>query len=125
MQGNPTRIKSSRCAGASSGQNCSPQGRKSSAHGARRPRKTKLKGAMRQNTPTGNHPKLLSFPRFRFTETGLDAGANHRLMGPSRPIRGAFRERHGRWVRDAVDAAASGAKARTYDATADGEAVWF
>ena len=25
------------------------------------------------------------------------------------PLRGAYRERHGRWVRDAVDAAASGA----------------
>src|SRR5258708_1153485 len=31
------------------------------------------------------------------------------LISPSRPTRGAYRDRHGRWVRDAVDAAASGA----------------
>jgi hypothetical protein len=29
---------------------------------------------------------------------------------PSRPERGAYRDRHGRWARDAVDAAASGAR---------------
>ena len=29
---------------------------------------------------------------------------------PSRPARGAYRDRHGRWVRDAVDAAASCAR---------------
>src|SRR5471030_3040568 len=42
------------------------------------------------------------------------------------PHRGAYRDRHGRWARDAVDAAASGARiARwTNDAFADGEVVW-
>jgi hypothetical protein len=34
--------------------------------------------------------------------------ANHRYkLAPSRPARGAYRDRHGRWARDAVDAAAS------------------
>jgi len=36
-------------------------------------------------------------------------------------IRGAFRDRHGRWVRDAVDVAAP----LTNGAKADGEVVWF
>jgi hypothetical protein len=36
------------------------------------------------------------------------------------PIRGAFRGRHGRWVRDAVDVAVS----LTNDTKADGEVVW-
>jgi hypothetical protein len=42
------------------------------------------------------------------------------------PLRGAYRDRHGRWARDAVDAAAAGAilVARTNDAFADGEVVW-
>src|ERR1700694_6335406 len=42
------------------------------------------------------------------------------------PHRGAFRDRHGRWVRDAVDAAASGARMAcwTNDADADGGGVW-
>ena len=35
-------------------------------------------------------------------------------------IRGAFRDRHGRWVRDAVDANAL----LTNSADADGEVVW-
>jgi len=53
--------------------------------------------------------------------------------------RGAYRDRHGRWERDAVDAAALGAHERlqggfsrersqarwTKDAEADGEVVWF
>ncbi len=38
---------------------------------------------------------------------------------------GAYRDRHGRWVRDAMDAAMSGAiLARTNDVVADGEVVW-
>ncbi len=42
------------------------------------------------------------------------------------PLRGAFRDRHGRWVRDAVDAAASSRviDARTNGEAADGEVVW-
>jgi hypothetical protein len=44
---------------------------------------------------------------------------------PSRLTRGAYRDRHGRWVRDAVDAAVSAhASAQTNDAGADGEVVW-
>jgi hypothetical protein len=40
--------------------------------------------------------------------------------------RGAYRDRHGRWVRDAVDVMAAQRKhfARTSDADADGEVVW-
>ena len=38
----------------------------------------------------------------------------------SRPARGAYRDRHGRWVRDAVDAACH----RRMTLRADGEAVW-
>jgi hypothetical protein len=37
-------------------------------------------------------------------------------------MRGAFRDRHGRWVRDAVDA--SVAADESID-LADGEVVWF
>jgi hypothetical protein len=41
------------------------------------------------------------------------------------PARGAARDRHGRWARDAMDAAASGAIiARTNDAATYGEVVW-
>jgi hypothetical protein len=49
----------------------------------------------------------------------------HHLRIPF-PRRGAARDRHGRWERDAMDAMASGAIiARTNDADADGEVVWF
>jgi hypothetical protein len=41
-------------------------------------------------------------------------------LPPSRPDRGALRDRHGRWARDAVDAAAL----LTNSANADGEVVW-
>jgi len=61
------------------------------------------------------------------------------LIRPVLSHRGAFRDRHGRWERDAVDAAALGAHERlqggfsrersqacwTKDAEADGEVVWF
>jgi hypothetical protein len=43
------------------------------------------------------------------------------LLCASRPIRGAFRDRHERGRRDAVDAAAL----LTDGAQADGEVVWF
>jgi hypothetical protein len=44
-----------------------------------------------------------------------------------RPARiGAYRDRHGRWAGDAMDALASGAiLARTNDAVAYGEVAWF
>jgi hypothetical protein len=74
--------------------------------------------------PTGWIGDLLSSPfceNFllrRLVETAL-------LIPPSRPERGAYRDRHGRWVRDAVDAAASAHEsAQTNDADADGEVVW-
>jgi hypothetical protein len=43
-----------------------------------------------------------------------------------RPMRGAFRDRHGRWVRDAMDVMASSrvSDAWTNGAVADGEVVW-
>jgi hypothetical protein len=41
------------------------------------------------------------------------------------PIRGAFRDRHGRWVRDAVDVKRRSAIfARTNGVFTDGEVVW-
>jgi hypothetical protein len=42
------------------------------------------------------------------------------------PMRGAFRDRHGRWVRGAMAAMASSRanSARTNDVIADGEVVW-
>jgi hypothetical protein len=40
------------------------------------------------------------------------------------PARGALRGRHERWVRDAMDAAASGAQAQTNEVEADGKIVW-
>jgi len=43
------------------------------------------------------------------------------ISAPSRPAWGAYRDRHGRWARDAVDAKA----ALTNGADADGEVVWF
>jgi len=53
------------------------------------------------------------------------ANQNDALAHPA-PIRGAARDRHGRWVWDAMDAAASGAIiARTNDAATYGEVVWF
>jgi hypothetical protein len=42
-----------------------------------------------------------------------------------RPLRGAYRDRHGRWVWDAMAATASGAKAPGEALVADGEVVWF
>jgi hypothetical protein len=43
----------------------------------------------------------------------------------SRPARGAYRDRHGRWAWDAMDAAVSGAvDARTNDAATYGEVAW-
>jgi len=41
-----------------------------------------------------------------------------------RPMRGAYRDRHGRWVWDAMAATASGAKAPDEALVADGEVVW-
>ena len=59
--------------------------------------------------PTGNLSILVSSPILknillrRRPKSVLEAS-------PSRPERGAYHDRHGRWVRDAVDAAASGAR---------------
>jgi hypothetical protein len=43
---------------------------------------------------------------------------------PSHPERGAYRDRHERWVWDAMAATASGAKALDETLVADGEVVW-
>jgi hypothetical protein len=42
------------------------------------------------------------------------------------PTRGAYRDRHGRWARDAMDAAVSGGRIarQTNGTVADGEVVW-
>ena len=47
---------------------------------------------------------------------------NHRRPVPTQ---GAFRDRHGRWKRDAMDAIAQAHIVRTNEAIADGEIVWF
>jgi hypothetical protein len=58
-------------------------------------------------------PRLQKYFGFLLTQiTGLSS--------PSRPIRGAFRDRHGRGRRDAVDAEVP----LTNGAEADGEVVW-
>jgi hypothetical protein len=69
--------------------------------------------------------------RIRFTaacKTTRGATIDHEVMKRPDPvpIRGAYRDRHERWVRDAVDAAASGARIAcwTIDAFAYGKAVW-
>ena len=74
--------------------------------------------------PTGNFPNSLSSPvrknisLRRLVETVL-------LIGRPALTRGALRGRHGRWERDAVDAAASAhVSAQTNGADADGEVVW-
>jgi hypothetical protein len=42
------------------------------------------------------------------------------ISAPSRPERGAYRDRHGRWARDVVDVAVP----LTNGASADGKVVW-
>src|ERR1700694_691884 len=95
--------------------------------------------------PDGQITDLLSSPSAKNISL-LRRPKSTLQIPPSRPERGALRGRHGRWVRDAVDAAASGAggghhttqraaadarcdrratqSARTNDADADGEVVW-
>jgi hypothetical protein len=63
-------------------------------------------------SPVQSSPKKF-FPS-RFTQITAISSA------VPRPSRGAFRDRHGRWVRDAVDA--DGASDES--ANADGEVVW-
>jgi hypothetical protein len=60
------------------------------------------------------------------TSLALRCRANHNdALARLAPIRGAARDRHGRWVWDAMDAVASGAIiARTNDAATYGEVVW-
>ena len=59
---------------------------------------------------------------FRLTRRANQLYNSRRLV----PTRGALRGRHGRWARDAMDAAASGLRIanQTNDADADGEVVW-
>jgi hypothetical protein len=69
--------------------------------------------------PSGARLKTLSstvsknIPLHSLLETPL-------WIPPSRPSRGAFRDRHERWVRDAVDAAVR----ETGATVAYGEVVW-
>jgi hypothetical protein len=58
---------------------------------------------------------------FGFSEIYLDGSVEAAIdrIHPV-PAGGAYRDRHGRWVRDAMDAAAR----ETRRAGADGEAVW-
>jgi hypothetical protein len=67
-----------------------------------------MRGDRRLICPTGcsaipvSSPTCKNFSLSRLVETGIGR------MSPA-PARGAYRDRHGRWVQDAVDAAASGA----------------
>ena len=75
--------------------------------------------------PTGCRAMWVSSPVCKNIPLLRQPKSNLQLP-PSRPTRGALRDRHERWMRDAMDAAASGAKACwTKDADADGEVVWF
>ena len=74
--------------------------------------------------PTGNFPNSLSSPVRKNISL---RGSVETVLLIHRPAltRGALRGRHGRWERDAVDAAASAhASAQTNGADADGEVVW-
>jgi hypothetical protein len=63
-------------------------------------------------------PSLEKYSCFLLTQiTGLFTAVPY-------PLRGAFRDRHGRWVWDAMAATASGAKAPGETLVADGEVVW-
>jgi len=68
-----------------------------------------------------------AFGQFRNFRNALDGGVEAALLirHPA-SIRGALRGRHGRWVRDAVDAAVPGGRIarQTNGADADGEVVW-
>jgi len=80
-------------------------------HVPARARKTGFDEANQSDLPS----PVLFEKIFRFS-----ASPNQIDIPPSRPERGAFRDRHGRWVRDAVDALA-----RQDERTkADGEVVW-
>ena len=69
--------------------------------------------------PTGKSPICLSSPSDKNIPV-LFSPKSLLHPPPSRPARGAFRDRHGRWVRDAMDAACQ----KTNDTGADGEVVW-
>ena len=74
--------------------------------------------------PTGCLANVVSSPHAKNIPLRRRPKSNLQLRYPA-PIRGAARDRHGRWERDAMDAAASGAIiARTNDVAADGEVVW-
>ncbi len=74
--------------------------------------------------PTGCCAKNLSSPFCKNISVFVRPKSDLKFCHPA-PARGAARDRHGRWERDAMDAAASGAIiARTSDVAADGEVVW-
>jgi hypothetical protein len=60
------------------------------------------------NLPDGQITDLLSSPSAKNIPL-LRRPKSTLQLPPSRPERGAYHDRHGRWARDAVDAAASGA----------------
>jgi hypothetical protein len=76
-----------------------------------------------KTTRRANHrhrvqPSREKYSCFLLTQiTGLFTAVPH-------PMRGAYRDRHGRWVWDAMAATASGAKAPDETLVADGEVVW-
>src|SRR3984893_3972321 len=95
-----------------------------SGHSGHRPAAIKLLRAMRDQPktrlicPTGSFAKFVSSPPAKNISL-VPSGKSPPLIQPSRPTRGTYRDRHGRWARDAMDAAVS----LTSDTKADGEVV--
>src|ERR1700682_1853509 len=87
--------------------------------------KQELGPSQSPDLPDGQITDLLSSPACKNILVFIRPKSLLELRHPV-PHRGAFRDRHGRRVRDAVDAAASGAPMAcwTNDADADGEVVW-
>ena len=59
--------------------------------------------------PTGKSPKPVQPSREKYSASRSTPNHSYNSRHPA-PARGAYRDRHGRWVRDAVDAAAPGAQ---------------
>jgi hypothetical protein len=71
-----------------------------------------------QITPNRVQPLAQKYSCFHLTQiTGV-------FSAVPRPQRGAYRDRHERWVWDAMAATASGAKAPDETLVADGEVAW-
>jgi hypothetical protein len=82
-------------------------------------------GSCGSDCPTGKSSNCLSSPFRKNIFVFLRRKSLHRPCYPA-PARGAYRDRHGRWARDAMDAAVSGGRIarQTNGTVADGEVAW-